>query len=231
MYFQQKGEKLKKYISVLRQTALFAGMADSEIEAAAARLNMRTQTYERGKTVYHSDQFIHAISILAVGQLMIQKDDYWGNRSVVNRIGVGEVFGEAFAMQEDEPFIHDVIALEDSVVLSFGPEHLFAPDADKLTKRLVQNLLCSMAAKNRMLAQKIDSMAHRTTREKLTDYLSAQSQRAGSAHFSIPFNRQQLADYLGVDRSAMCTELGKMRDEGLLAFHKCAFDLYNMDKS
>lgn len=148
MYFQQKGKKLKEYISVLRQTALFAGMDDSEIEASVARLNMRAQTYERGETVCHSGQFIHAIGILAAGQLMIQKDDYWGNRSVVNRIGEGEVFGEAFAMQEDEPFIHDVIALEDSVVLSFRPEHLFAPDADKLTKRLVQNLLCSMAAKS-----------------------------------------------------------------------------------
>ena len=228
MYFQQKGKKLKEYISVLRQTALFAGMDDSEIEASAARLNMRAQTYGKGETVCHGGQFIRAIGILVAGQLMIQKDDYWGNRSVVNRIGVGEVFGEAFAVREDEPFFHDVIALEDSVVLSFRPEHLFAPGADKLTTRLVRNLLCSMAAKNRMLAQKIDIMAHRTTREKLTDYLSVQSRRAGSAHFTIPFDRQQLADYLGVDRSAMCTELGKMRDEGLLAFHKCVFDLYDV---
>ena len=85
-----------------------------------------------------------------------------------------------------------------------------------------------MAAKNRILAQKIDIMAHRTTREKLTVCLSAQSRRAGSAHFDIPFDRQQLADYLGVDRSAMCSELGKMRDDGMLAFRKSTFDLFDV---
>lgn len=220
---------MKKYIPVLRQTTLFAGMDDEQIEKAIARLDMRTQIYEKGETIYHSGQFIRSISVLAAGRLIIQKDDYWGNRSVVNRIGTGEVFGEAFAMQEGEPFFHDAIALEDSVVLSFEPVRFFVPSADELTIRLVWNLLSSISAKNRTLAQKIDIMAHRTTREKLTDYLSVQSRRAGSAHFVIPFDRQQLADYLGVDRSAMCTELGKMRDEGLLVFHKSEFDLFDVD--
>lgn len=191
---------------------------------------MQARAYAKGETVYHSGQFIRAIGILASGQLMIQKDDYWGNRSVVNRIGAVEVFGEAFALQDNEPFPHDVIALEDSVALVFELKHLFAPASkpDGLTMLLIENLLRSMSAKNRALARKIDFMARRTTRGKLIAYLSDQSQRAGSAHFTIPFDRQQLADYLGVDRSAMSSELGKMRDEGMLAFHKSTFELFNV---
>lgn len=221
---------MKEYIPLLKQTALFAGLDDGQIGTVTARLGMQTRSYEKGETVYHSGQFIRAVGILASGQLMIQKDDYWGNRSVVNQISAGEVFGEAFAMQDNEPFPHDVIALEDSVVLAFELKRLFEPASasDGLAMGLIRNLLRSMSAKNRTLAQKIDFMARRTIREKLIAYLSAQSQRAGSAHFTIPFDRQQLADYLGVDRSAMSSELGKMRGEGMLAFRKSTFDLFNV---
>ncbi len=221
---------MQEYISILRQTSLFVGLDDGQIGAMAACLDMRTQHFKKGEAVYRSGQFIRTIGILAAGQLMIQRDDYWGNRSIVDRIGPGEIFGEAFALQEDEAFFHDVTALEDSAVLSFLPERLFALAAGSHgpAMLLVRNLLQSLSAKNRTLAQKIDVMAHRTTREKLIAYLSAQSRRAGSAHFDIPFDRQQLADYLGVDRSAMCTELGKMRDDGLLAFHRCTFDLFEV---
>ena len=223
---------MKKYIPVLRRTALFAGLDDSQIEAMTACLRLEACAYRKGETVYHSGQFIRVIGILASGCLLIQRDDYWGNRSVVNRLGVGEVFGEAFALQDSEAFFHDVIALEDSIVLALDPRYLFTSGSgsDALSMRLIENLLRSVSAKSRTLAQKIDCMARRTTREKLIAYLSAQSQRTGSARFDIPFDRQQMADYLGVDRSAMCTELGKMRDEGMLTFHKRTFTLLKMEK-
>lgn len=92
---------------------------------------------------------------------------------------------------------------------------------------VIRNLLSDIARKNIQLNEKLIHMAQRTTREKLFSYLSAESVRHNAVAFDIPYNRQQLADYLSVDRSAMSNELCKMRDEGLLSFHKNRFDLTN----
>ena len=86
-------------------------------------------------------------------------------------------------------------------------------------------MLGLIASKNLMLTNKISHLVKRTTREKLLSYFSEQAERAGSSSFTIPYNRQELADYLSVDRSAMSTELGKLRDEGLLEFRKNEFTL------
>lgn len=90
---------------------------------------------------------------------------------------------------------------------------------------MIQNLLRLTAEKNVGLARKVGHMARRTTRDKLLSYLSAEARRSGGSVFTIPFNRQQLADYLAVDRSAMCSELSRLRDEGLLDFHRSEFTL------
>ena len=165
--------------------------------------------------------------LLASGSLNIQKDDFWGNRSIVNHISAGEMFGEAYIAPESGPILNDVIALEDSVVMFFDFRKILTvcSSACRFHTTVVQNLFFAISEKNRQLVQKLGHMSRRTTREKLVSYLSEQAKRNGSSTFSIPFNRQQLADFLCVDRSAMSNELCKMRDDGLLTFEKNTFSL------
>jgi len=99
------------------------------------------------------------------------------------------------------------------------------PSACEHHSRIIRNLLGELAEKNLRFGEKLTHMGQRTTRAKLMSYFSAEAQRLGSYEFDIPFSRQQLADYLAVERSGLSLELGKMRSEGLLDFHKSHFIL------
>lgn len=166
--------------------------------------------------------------LLAEGRLHIQKEDYWGNLSILNEIRPGEMFGESYAALDSGALMYDVAATEESVVLLFDMERILSvcPSACSFHTRLVKNLFYMISEKNRSLVQKLGHMSQRSTREKLLSYLSDEARRQNSSSFVISFNRQQLADFLSVDRSAMSNELGKMRKEGILDFHKNEFTLY-----
>ena len=137
------------------------------------------------------------------------------------------MFGEAYIAPESGTLMNDVLAIEDSTVIFFDIKRIITvcSNACRFHSMVVQNLFFAIAEKNRRLVQKLDCMSRRTTREKLIAYLSEEAKRQGSGSFSIPFNRQQLADYLSVDRSAMSNELCKMRDEGLIEFERNQFML------
>ena len=168
------------------------------------------------------------ILVLVEGSLHIQRDDYWGNRSILGHIGIGEIFGEAYAAPDSGTLLNDVIAVEDSAVYFFDVKRVISTcsSACRFHTMVVQNLFFAISEKNRTLVQKLDYLSRRTTREKLISYLSEEAKKQNSPRITIPFNRQQLADYLSVDRSAMSNELGKMRDEGLLEFEKNRFRLF-----
>lgn len=222
---------MKDFIHVLKRTKLFSGIGDDEIEKMTACFNTSVREYKKGEYVYRSGCHISFISILVKGSLLIQKDDYWGNRSIVSRIAEGEIFGEAYAMPGSEALLNDVAAQEDSTVLFFDVQRILntCSSCCGFHTLVIQNLIQSISEKNRLLTQKIDYMAQRTTREKLIAYLSAESKKRRASSFEIPFNRQQLADFLGVDRSAMSNELCKMRDDGMLRFRKNHFELIQSD--
>lgn len=218
---------MKQYIPVLRKTKMFSGVGDEEIESMLSCLNARVQHYKKGEYVLHTGEHLRDILILVEGSLHIQKDDYWGNRSLLGQIGAGEMFGEAYVAPESGALMNDVVAVEDSAVMFFDLQRLLTTcsSACRFHAAVVQNLFFAISEKNRKLVQKLGHMSKRSTREKLISYLSEEAKRQNSARFSIPFNRQQLADFLSVDRSAMSNELCKMRDEGLLRFDKNRFEL------
>ena len=218
---------MKKYISILKKSRLFAGVGEVDIEAMLDCLSAKLRGYKKGEYVLREGEHIDNVMILASGSLNIQKDDFWGNRSIVNHISAGEMFGEAYIAPESGPILNDVIALEDSVVMFFDFRKILTvcSSACKFHTTVIQNLFFSISEKNRQLVQKLGHMSKRTTRDKLISYLSEQAKRSGSSTFSIPFNRQQLADFLCVDRSAMSNELCKLRDEGLLTFERGRFTL------
>ncbi len=221
---------MKKYIPILKNTKLFAGVNDEDVSAMLGCLQAREKHFKKGEYVLRQGDKINDITVLVEGNLHVQKDDYWGNRSIINSIETGEIFGEAYVGPNGGPLLNDVVAVEDSTVLFFDVFRIInvCSAACKFHSMVVQNLFLAISEKNRQLIQKLGHMSKRTTKEKLISYLSEEAKKQNSGTIVIPFNRQQLADFLSVDRSAMSNELSKMRDDGLLTFEKNRFTLLRM---
>ncbi len=219
---------MEKYIPILQEMPLFDGVENEEIASLLSCLNARRMSYPKEAYVLRQGDILRDILVLVAGRLHIQKDDYWGNRSILTPIGVGEMFGEAYAASKGDVLNRDVVAVEDSVVIALNVERVLTTcsSACRFHTLVVRNLFFAMAQKNRKLVQKLDHLSERTIREKVMSYLSEEAKRHGNARFLIPFNRQQLADYLSVDRSALSNQLCHMRDEGLLSFYKNTFELH-----
>ena len=218
---------MEKYIPILKNTQLFSGVGEDEIHAMLSCLQARVRTCKKGEYVLRQGERLADILVLCEGKLHIQRDDYWGNRSIINMVGVGEMFGEAYVAPESGVLMNDVLAVEDSTVILLDVRRIITvcSAACRFHSTVVHNLVFAISEKNRKLVQKLGCMSKRTTREKLLAYLSEEAKRNNSGSFTIPFNRQQLADYLSVDRSAMSNELCKLRDEGIIEFEKSRFKL------
>ena len=218
---------MKKYIPVLKRTKLFSGVGEEDISSLLSCLGARKKEYKKGEYILREGEHISDIFILVEGKIHIQKDDYWGNRSILSVISVGEMFGEGYAAPESGALLNDVVAVEVSSVIFFDVKRILTTcsSACRFHNMIVQNMFFAISDKNRKLVQKLGHMSGRTTRTKLISYLSEEAKRQGSSSFTVPFNRQQLADYLCVDRSAMSNELCKMRDEGMIKFEKSRFEL------
>ena len=218
---------MKEFIPILEQTQLFSGVKGEEIALMLNCLQAKLRRCQKGEYVIRQGETVDRISVLVAGCLHVQRDDFWGNRSIVNVIYPGEMFGEAYAAPGSSAVLNDVVAVEDSAVIFFDVRRVLTTcsSACRFHAAVVQNLFFAISEKNRRLVQKLGHISRRSTREKLISYLSEEAQRQGGGTITIPFNRQQLADFLSVDRSAMSAELGRMRDEGLLCFEKNRFTL------
>lgn len=227
MFLQQKVGFMENYISAVKNSDIFAGLTEDEVRTILQCMQTKIIQYKKGDYIFRQGQHINSIALLLCGRLHIQKDDYWGNRSIINAVHEGEMFGEAYVLQKNAVFLNDVVAVENCTVAFFDVNKMLTTcsAACSFHTTVIQNLFVAISDKNRKLVQKLGHISRRTTREKLISYLSEQAKLAGSGSFSIPFNRQQLADFLSVDRSAMSGELCKMRDEGLLTFNKNNFTL------
>lgn len=208
-------------LSRLSQLPLFQGISD--LTQVLETTGARTRTYQKEEFVLRRGEAAERMGVVLSGGVHIIREDFWGNRSIVGLAGAGDVFAESYHLSG--------ALLEVSVLAAAETEVLLLDVRQTGEARLMENLLVLLAEKNRMLTEKIRHMARRTTREKLLSYLSAQAVRAGKAEFDIPLDRQQLADYLGVERSAMSAELGKLRREGFLEVRKSHFRLLEAAKS
>lgn len=211
----------------LTQAPLFRGVSPGEAEAMLQCLGATRRVYPKGARIYSAGEPVQALGLVLSGSAQIESNDVWGNRSLLDRIGPGQVFAETYALLTGEPLMVSVVAAEETTVLFLNVSRLLQPCSAACAHhvRLIGNLLALTAQKNLILSRRILHTSPKTIRSRLLSYLSDQALRHGSATFAIPFDRQQLADYLGVDRSALSHELGKMRTEGLIAFQKNRFTL------
>lgn len=218
--------------AALCKTALFRGSSPEEVEAMLACLGAERRQYAKGEMVCRVGDVISSMGAVLRGSLLIQTDDLWGNTAVLDRVGPGQIFGEAYACALGEPLMVDVVAADGSEVLFLNVERVLNVCSNVCGhhNRLVRNLLSISAQKNLALSRKIFHTSSKTIRGRLLSYLSDQAVRSGSSTFTIPFNRQQLADYLNVDRSAMSNELGKMQRDNLLRVEKNRFQLLEQEK-
>ena len=214
-------------LKILENSRLFAGIRVDEIQPMLSCLQAVERKYPRGAYIFHTGEEVRALALLVRGTAHIQKEDFWGNRSLLASLAAGDVFAEAYAMPGSGAMRSDVVAVESCTVLLMDVERVLSRCTNSCAfhARLTENLFALLAEKNRILARKVDYLAQRTTRQRLLAYLSEQAQRAGSAEFTIPFNRQQLADFLSVERSAMSAELSRMQAEGLIETERSYFRL------
>lgn len=213
--------------SLLTNAALFEGASEHEIKDMLTCLGAYTGTYQKGELIYHAGKTVTDLGLVLSGGIYIENNDIWGNRNILEHIGPGQVFAETYACTAGEPLIVDVAAAEDAEILFLNVGKILKTCKSACThhSRLIRNLLTAMAQKNLNLSRHIFHTSAKSIRGRLLSYLSYEAVRQGNCKITIPFNRQQLADYLGVDRSALSNELGKMRREGLLDFYKNTFHL------
>ncbi len=216
---------MKKYLDILKGSKLFENVSEDEICGMLACLDAKEKHFKEGEFVFRQGDRVESVSVLVEGALLVQADDYWGNRSIITSVGAGELFGQAYLA--GEAIMNDVVAAKDSTVVFFDAKRVLTTcsSACPFHNRVIRNLFFALSETNLRLVTKLGHIQKRTTREKLMSYLSLMAKKAGSSSFTIPFNRQELADFLSVDRSAMSAELCKMRDEGLLRFNKSSFTL------
>lgn len=216
---------MKENLQVIKNTALFNGISDEEIAAMLGCLGAREQRYKREECILRVGDSTDSVGLVLCGSVLIIQEDYWGNRNIIGKVMPSGLFAEAFACPPPTRLNVSAVAAEDSAVLWLGITRILSvcPSACSHHGKLIRNLVSELAEKNLRLNEKLTHMGKRSTREKVLSYLSAQAQKHNSCEFDIPFNRQQLADFLSVERSALSAELSKLRGEGLIRYDKNHF--------
>lgn len=215
----------------IKNCPLFSGLEEAEISTLLDCFKAEAKSCHKDDFIFTAGENLRRIGVVLSGGVNILREDFWGDRAILAHMGPGDIFGEAFACAGVEKFPVSVAAAEASEILLIDPQKMLAPCSKTcgFHSKLIDNLLRILARRNVLLVQKMEHLTRRSTREKLLSYLSTQARQAGKNIFSIPFNRQELADYLSVDRSAMSAELSKMRGEGIIDFNRNEFELFKIE--
>lgn len=210
---------------MLRGTVLFRGCSQEDIKEMLACLGARVRRFEKGETILRAGDTAAFMGLVLSGAVNIEYDDVWGARAILGRAGPGGMFAETYAFTPDEKLMVSVVAAEASEALTIEARRILSSCPGSCTHHavLIRNLLQVSAQKNLELSRHILHTTPKSIRGRLLSYFSEQVRRGGSCSFTIPFNRQQLADYLGVDRSALSAELSKMRADGLIDYDRSSF--------
>ena len=210
--------------SLLARAPLFDGLTAQEQAEAVRRLGSRRVRCPRGTFLWRQGEVPAGVGLVLQGSFHLVREDVWGRRRILETLSPGDCFGEAYACLPGTPLEVGVFAAAEAeaLLLRLSPQ---AGAGAAWQARLMQNLARVLAAKNLILTRKIQYLSQRSLREKLLAYLSAQAMGAASPEFDIPFGRQQLADYLCCDRSALCRQLSLLKKEGLIRFRKNRFQL------
>lgn len=225
-------------LKIILDNPIFRGIEDEDMKGLLDFLEARRERYAKDSLIFHMGDTTERMGIVLSGGVNILRTDLWGRQSILDHVSPGEVFGETYACLGGEPLMVDAAAAGETEVLFLRIRKLMTedpgsertakemPSGENARRRLLQNMLYVMTGKNLNLARKINHITPRSIRGRIESYLSGEALRRKSVEFDIPFNRQQMADYLLVDRSALSAELSRMQEEGLLTFRKNHFRLH-----
>ena len=218
---------MKKYLDLLKFVPLFSDIEVADIQSLLSCLSAKTASFKAKQAIFLAGNKAEYVGIVLSGKVQIIKEDFYGNRNILATAIKGQLFGEAFACADLKILPVSVFSVEDSEIMLIDYRKIITTCSKNCVfhSKLIYNMLRVIACKNIMLSQKMEFISKRSTKEKLLAYLSSEAKKAGSNSFSISFNRQELADYLYVDRSAMSAELCKLLDEGVIEFNKNNFVL------
>ena len=220
-------EKLEKYYNQIKNSPVFLGMSDDELKGLLECFGARIRKFEKEEMIIRQGDVISNIYLILDGEVNIEKDSYWGRRIIISRLGKNDNLALSFVGSKDVESSIDAITVKDTTVLVLRYEKCTSMCQNACTRHkvLINNLFRILSKENIELIQKIENVSQKTIRDKLLTYLSNEAQRQHSNSFDIHFNRQDLADYLNVDRSAMSFELSKLQKEGLIEYNKNHFEL------
>lgn len=220
---------MEQYMFVLRNSPFFQGMTEDEILSVLHCVSATVAEKKKDETIFRVGDTTEVMGLVLRGTVLSVQEDLWGHRNIMHRTGAGEFFAEPYAATPGSVLNVSVVAEEDSqiMLLNVGKLLQTCPTACAHHNHLIRNLVSVMAQKVLNLNDKVTHMAKRSTREKILSYLSAESMRQGKLSFTIPYDRQQLADFLCVERAAMSVELSKLQKEGYLKTNRNQFELFD----
>lgn len=218
---------MKEFYPVLEQCTLFEGIRMEDLQAMMGCIGGRVLQVAKGQSVFREGDPATHVGLVLTGSVQMVREDYYGNRSIVAHIAPAQLFGETYACAGAASLPISIVADTDTQVLLMDCRRITTScsSACAFHSRIIYNLLRLVATKNLVFDQKIQVTSQRTTREKLMTYLLSQAKLQGSSSFTIPYDRQSLADYLEVERSGLSAEISKLRKEGLLESEKNRFTL------
>ncbi|MDO5478316.1 MAG: Crp/Fnr family transcriptional regulator [Clostridia bacterium] len=218
---------MKKYFDILRKCSLFSGVEDENLIPLLGCIGAKVESYGKKYTVLAEGSAPKYMGIVLSGSVQVINVDYYGNRTILSGAEPSELFGEAFACAEIKSLPVSVIANEDSEIMLISAERILhsCHNACAFHQKMIFNLMKNLADKNIMFHKKVEITSKRTTREKLMTYLMLEAKKQGKNEFLIPFDRQELSDYLEVERSGLSAEISKLRNEGIIECRKNLFKL------
>lgn len=221
---------MEQYLPQLSRCPLFARISENDILLALNLMGAKVVPFEKDAIILHQGMQPRSFGAILEGSAHVLSSDVSGNHTLVSALYPSDLFGEAFAFSGIPALPVSVVAASDCTVLLLDRSRMAAHRQSEFPAHpiLIANLLRIISSKNLLLSQKISILSQRTTRDKLTAYLLMQQKLAGSSHFTIPLDRQELADYLCVDRSAMSAEISKMKKAGLIACRKNEFEILSL---
>lgn len=213
---------MKKF---LENDQLFAGFDEAEIAELLKKTCATRRSFLKGETVLSAGLSADKFGLVTRGSVLVEYSDVWGNNSVLGKTGEGDVFAEAYAFSKSETLPVRVVAAEDCDAIFFEAKKILALRNDECAFRLIKNLLAICADKAYKLSRRIVHTSSKTIRGRLLSFFSERIRAEGKYSFEIPYDRRRLAEYLGVDRSALSAELSKMQREGLIRYRKNRFEV------
>lgn len=216
-----------EFFEDLKKTKIFSLSTEFECQAMMYCFKTRFRVYKKNEHIIQQGDALEEVVLIVKGSAIVEHVDSFGDISILMRLKSGELYGVEGAYAKLNEYKDSLIATEKTLVMFMNKHRLITPCENKCRRHenVVRFIAESIAESNNKLINKLAHMRKKTTREKLLSYFTLLAKTNGSNYFELPFNKTELANYLSVDRSAMSSELSKMKEEGILDFDKRQFHL------